>query len=175
MKSVVLAGAFVLICGALTSTQAPAPDQETRNINSISTPTDAFLFSAADVAATRAKLPDIPYANITVIQRTDPTTANGVAYRMAVDRRRPGQRAAAHPNEGELWAIVDGAGEITTGGTIVETKTGDSVTRTIQGGTVHRVSKGDFLVVPENVPHHVTGFNPELVIVTFEYPRGVKK
>jgi mannose-6-phosphate isomerase-like protein (cupin superfamily) len=91
---------------------------------------------------------------------------------MAVDRRRPPQRAAAHATEGELWAIIDGAGEITTGGKIVETKTGDTVNRTIVGGTVHKVKKGDFLVIPENVPHQVTAFTPELVMVTFEYPRG---
>jgi mannose-6-phosphate isomerase-like protein (cupin superfamily) len=94
---------------------------------------------------------------------------------MAVDRRRPPQRAAAHATEGELWAIIDGAGEITTGGRIVETKSGDTVTRRIEGGTVHKVAKGDFLVIPENVPHQVTAFSPELVMVTLEFPRGVKR
>jgi len=178
MRVVIAAMALLMALGAVASSQgqnAQPNDGETRNINSVATPTDAFVLTSSDIAATRAKLRDIPYANITVIQRTDPTTPNGIAYRMAVDRRRPGQRAAAHATEGELWAIIDGAGEITTGGKIVETKTGETVTRTIQGGKVHKVTKGDFIVIPENVPHHVTGFSPELVIVTFEYPRGVKK
>lgn len=170
MKILVVAAALVMALASSASTQ----QQEQENINSATNPTDAFLFSAADMAATRAKLQNIAYANITVIQRTDPRTANGIAYRMAVDRRRPPQRAAAHANEGELWAIIDGAGTITTGGKIVETKDGDTVNRTIVGGTVHKVSKGDFLVIPEGVPHQVTGFSPELVMVTFEYPRGVK-
>lgn len=49
-----------------------------------------------------------------------------------------------------------------------------TVNRRIEGGTVHKVSKGDFLLIPENVPHQVTAFSPELYMVTFEYPRGVK-
>ena len=110
----------------------------------MTTPTDAFLFSAENVAAARAKLQNVAYANLTVIQRSDPSTPSGIAYRMAVDRRRPPQRAAAHATEGKLWAIIDGAGEITTGGKIVETKTGETVNRSIVGGTVHKVKKGDF-------------------------------
>ena len=80
----------------------------------------------------------------------------------------------AHANEGEVWAVVDGSGEITTGGRIVETKKGTEVMRNIVGGTVHKVSKGDFLLIPEGVPHQVTAFTPELYMVTFEFPRGVK-
>jgi mannose-6-phosphate isomerase-like protein (cupin superfamily) len=164
--------ALSVILVATVSTPEAQSQQERENINTVTTPTDAFLFSAENVAATRAKLQSVAYANITVIQRSDPNTPSGIAYRMAVDRRRPPQRAAAHATEGELWAIIDGAGEITTGGKIVETKTGDTVNRTIVGGTVHKVKKGDFLVIPENVPHQVTAFTPELVMVTFEYPRG---
>ena len=73
-----------------------------------------------------------------------------------------------------MWAIVDGSGEITTGGRIIETKDGNTVSRRIEGGTVHKVSKGDFLLIPEGVPHQVTAFTPELYMVTFEFPRGVK-
>lgn len=174
MKTTILLTGLMLALAAAASTQQQPPQnqQERENINTVTTPTDAFLFSTESVAATRAKLQNVAYANITVIQRSDPSSPSGVAYRMAVDRRRPPQRAAAHANEGELWAIVDGAGEITTGGRIVETKSGDTVNRTIAGGTVHRVKKGDFLVIPENVPHQVTAFTPELVMVTFEFPRG---
>jgi mannose-6-phosphate isomerase-like protein (cupin superfamily) len=171
MRATVITVALLVSLGSVASSQ----DQETRNVNSAAAPTDAFLFSAADMAATRAKLQNVAYANITVIQRADPTTSSGIAYRMAVDRRRPVQRPASHATEAELWAIVDGAGEITTGGRIVETKKGETVTRTIVGGTVHTVSKGDFLVIPENVPHQVTAFSPELVMVTLEFPRGAKR
>jgi mannose-6-phosphate isomerase-like protein (cupin superfamily) len=167
MRFLLAATAIVMALGSSASSQ-----QAPENINS--NPQAAFFLSAADVTAHRNKLQNVAYANITLVQRAEPTSPSGVAYRMAVDRRRPPQRAAAHRNEGEIWAVVDGSGEVTTGGRIVETKDGDTVTRRIEGGTVHKVSKGDFLLIPENVPHHVTAFTPELYMVTFEFPRGVK-
>jgi len=167
MRFLLAAAAMVVVLASSASSQ-----QGPQNINS--NPKEAFFLPAADVTAHRNKLQSVAYANITLVERVDPTTASGVAYRMAVDRRRPPQRAAAHANEGEIWAIVDGSGEITTGGRIVETKDGNTVNRRIEGGTVHKVSKGDFLLIPENVPHQVTAFTPELYMVTFEFPRGVK-
>jgi mannose-6-phosphate isomerase-like protein (cupin superfamily) len=167
MRFLFAAAAVVMVLASSASSQ-----QGPQNINS--NPGEAFFLSAADVTAHRIKLQNVAYANITLVERVDPTTASGVAYRMAVDRRRPPQRAATHANEGEIWAIVDGSGEVTTGGRIVETKDGNTVNRRIEGGTVHKVSKGDFLLIPENVPHQVTAFTPELYMVTFEFPRGVK-
>lgn len=159
--------ATIMVLAASASSQ-----EKPQNINA--NPNAAFYLSAADVANHRAKLQNVAYANITLVERVDETTSTGVAYRMAVDRRRPPQRAAAHATEGEIWAIVDGSGEITTGGRIVEAKEGNTVNRRIEGGTVHKVSKGDFLLIPEGVPHQVTAFTPELYMVTFEFPRGVK-
>ncbi len=159
--------ALILALAATASSQ-----EKPQNINA--NPNAAFYLPASAVAAHRAKLQEVAYANITLVERVDATTASGVAYRMAVDRRRPPQRPAAHANEGEIWAIVDGSGEITTGGRIVETKNGNDVVRRIEGGTVQKVSKGDFFLIPEGVPHQVTGFTPELYMVTFEFPRGVK-
>ena len=160
--------ATIMVLAASASSQ-----EKPQSINN--NPNAAFYLSAADVTAHRNKLQNVAYANITLVERPEETSPSGVAYRMAVDRRRPPQRAAAHATEGELWAIVDGSGEITTGGKIVETKKGTEVMRNIVGGTVHKVSKGDFLLIPEGVPHQVTAFTPELYMVTFEYPRGVKK
>ena len=162
----------VAIALVVTLVSSASSQQGPQSINN--NPREAYYLSAASVAAHRAKLMEVAYANITIVERPDAATSSGVAYRMAVDRRRPPQRAAAHATEGEVWAIVDGSGEITTGGKIVETKKGDQVERRIEGGTVHKVSKGDFLLIPENVPHQVTAFTPELYMVTFEFPRGVK-
>ncbi len=141
--------------------------------NTTDEPTRAFLLSAADVAEHAAELDaSVAYANTTVLERADPASSTGLAYRLAVDRRTPPQRAAQHAAEAELWAIVDGSGAITTDGRIVDiVEDGQTVGRQIEGGTVHRVSKGDFLVIPEGVPHQVTEFDPSLLIVTFEFPR----
>ena len=168
MRFLLVAAALVMVLASSASSQQQGP----QNIGP--PPNQAFYLSAADVTAHRNKLQNVAYANITLIERVEPSSPSGVAYRMAVDRRRPPQRAAAHATEGEIWAVVDGSGEITTGGKIVETKDGNTVNRRIEGGTVHKVSKGDFLLIPENVPHQVTAFTPELYMVTFEFPRGVK-
>jgi len=165
-----LAAAALALIAALAATASSQEKPQSINNN----PNAAFYLSAADVTAHRNKLQNVAYANITLVERPEASSPSGVAYRMAVDRRRPPQRAAAHATEAEIWAIVDGAGEITTGGRIVETKNGNEVVRRIEGGTVHKVSKGDFLLIPENVPHQVTAFTPELYMVTFEFPRGVK-
>jgi len=153
---------------------ASASSQQEQSIeNASDDSTRAFLLSAADVVAHAAELDaNVAYANTTVIERADPESTTGLAYRLAVDRRTPPQRAAAHAAEAELWSIVDGSGAITTGGRIVEVVESDeTVRRWIEGGTVHNVSKGDYLLIPEGVPHQVTGFDPSLLIVTFEFPR----
>ncbi|HEY5622461.1 MAG TPA: hypothetical protein VIV14_01790 [Gammaproteobacteria bacterium] len=166
MRTTAIAAAcFLLLAISASSQQADTPA-------TTYDPDRAFYLSAAEVAARAAAFdPDVAYSNTTVLERADPSTATGLAYRMAVDRRIPPQRAAAHAAEAEVWAIVGGRGEITTDGTIVETVANGETVRRIEGGTVHRVSAGDFLMIPEGVPHQVTGFDPSLLIVTFEFPR----
>ena len=162
---IVLAGiTMVMLLATSASTQAP---------KTTSDPTQAFFLPASDIAATVAKLQKVAYANTTVLERAD---GEALGYRLAVDRRTPPQRGAAHATEAELWAIIDGNGVITTGGTIVETKKdGKVVDRHIQGGVQHKVSKGDFLFIPEGVPHEVTGFSPSITMVTLEIPRPAAK
>ncbi|MFL2546165.1 MAG: hypothetical protein ACJ0SL_02215 [Candidatus Rariloculaceae bacterium] len=156
---------FLLFAGTVSS-------QQGADVLTTSDPTQAFLFTASAVASQAADLDaGVAYANTTVLERADPDSPTGLAYRLAVDRRKPPQRAASHTNEAELWSIVEGSGAITTDGTIVETIENGETVRRIEGGTVHRVSAGDYLVIPEGVPHQVTDFDPSLLIVTFEFPR----
>ena len=168
MRTISIVAAYFLLLAV------PAAGQEAESdVNTTSDPTRAFLLSAADVAATAAELDaNVAYANTTVLERADPATSTGLAYRLAVDRRTPPQRPAQHAAEAEIWAIVGGNGAITTDGQIVDiVEDGETVGRRIEGGTVHQVSQGDFLVIPEGVPHQVTEFDPSLLIVTFEFPR----
>ena len=133
-----------------------------------SDPTEAFFLSAADVRATIAEFQDVAYANITVLERAD---GENLGYRFAIDRRRPPQRGAQHSTEAELWAIIEGSGAITTGGMLVETATDGVVDRHIEGGVTRNVSGGDFLFIPEGVPHEVTAFTPQIIMATFEILR----
>jgi mannose-6-phosphate isomerase-like protein (cupin superfamily) len=106
------------------------------------------------------------------IEREDPSSISGLAYRMQIDRRRTPQNAAAHRTEAEVWVIVGGSGTVTTGGKIVETKQGEKVvSRSIQGGVAQKVTKGDLIMIPEGVPHYVTQADPELFFIAIEFPR----
>ena len=118
---------FLLFAEPASSQQGEAADNTTVNA------TRAFLLSAEDVAAHAAELDaSVAYANTTVLERPDPASPTGLAYRLAVDRRTPPQRAAQHAAEVELWAIVDGSGAITTDGRIVEIiEDGETVERRI--------------------------------------------
>jgi mannose-6-phosphate isomerase-like protein (cupin superfamily) len=159
MKITALVAIFFLLFSVCASSQQDVPV-----VNTTSDPTTAFFLSATDVIAHAARLDaSVAYANTTVLERADPESPTGLAYRLAVDRRTPPQRAAQHAAEAEIWSIVEGSGAITTDGRIVETVE--------NGEIVHRVSKGDYLVIPEGVPHQVTEFDPSLLIVTFEFPR----
>ena len=78
--------------------------------------------------------------------------------------------AAALP-AGQL-AVIDGAGTLTTGGKMVETKKdGKVVSRAIEGGVSQKVAKGDFVMIPEGVPHYITEANPHVIFIAIEFPR----
>ncbi len=149
-----------------------APDgPESAKLAATYDPTKATVITAADVAAAIAKLPqDRVSANGTFVERRDP--GDKFAYRIAVDRRRTPQRANAHAGEAEVWAVVEGSGAITTGGKLVETmQDGKVVGRVIEGGVTQKVSKGDFVVIPEGVPHYITEADPQVIFVAIEIPR----
>ncbi len=68
--------------------------------------------------------------------------------------------------------MIDGSGAITTGGKLVETRQdGKVVGRVIEGGVSTPVAKGDFVVIPEGVPHYITEANPEVIFIAIEFPR----
>ena len=136
-------------------------------------PTRATYITDADIeAAIRRLRPDGVSANGVFVERHDPASITGLAYRLQIDRRRVPQNANAHRTEAEVWAIVRGTGTVTTGGKVVETrKDGKVVSRAIEGGESRRVTKGDFVMIPEGVPHYVTEASPELIFMAIEFPR----
>jgi mannose-6-phosphate isomerase-like protein (cupin superfamily) len=152
--------------------QTPPDGPESAKLAAQYDPTKATVITAADIAAAISRLPDRPYANGTFVERADPSSITGLGYRIAVDRRRTPQNANAHRTEAEVWAVIDGTGTITTGGTVVETKKdGKVVSRAIEGGVSQRVTKGDFVVIPEGVPHYITEASPHVIFIAIEFPR----
>ena len=88
---------------------------------------------------------------------------------------RPGKAPAAlHEKDAELFVVLQGKGDIVTGGKLVDEKrvnaanlSGSSIT----GGTSHNVATGDMLLVPANSPHQVipAGGKP-IVVMTMHVP-----
>ncbi|MBI3047405.1 MAG: cupin domain-containing protein [Acidobacteria bacterium] len=133
-------------------------------------PRQAFYMSAADLAAVAAKLPSRPSANTTILERYDASSITALGYRMAIDRRMQPQNGNVHNTEAEMWFVLEGSGAVTTGGKLVPImKDGKPAGRRIEGGTVHKVSKGDVLFFPEGVPHQAT--EGTITFLTFEVPR----
>jgi len=166
MRIVLGAVTIVLTIAASVSAQENEPmPKDTSN------PKQAFYMSAADLAATAGKLPTgRPSANTTILERYDASSITGLGYRMAIDRRMQPQNGNVHNTEAEMWFVLDGSGAVTTGGRLVPImRDGKQVGRRIEGGDVHKVSKGDVLFFPEGVPHQAT--EGTITFLTFEVPR----
>jgi mannose-6-phosphate isomerase-like protein (cupin superfamily) len=110
--------------------------------------------SAAELMATLAKSAET---------RSDQATApivNEDHYRINIVRRGQPGVAMAHasgPAKGsELHYIIDGAGTIVTGGTLVRkpgATAGGPGSSIIEGGETRRVTKGDVVFIPAGTPH----------------------
>jgi mannose-6-phosphate isomerase-like protein (cupin superfamily) len=160
MRINILFPALVGLCGFCAVAQTPAPAPK--------------LFAAAgDVSAMIAKAkaerkPD--QANCTQpIVRLAPYSAN-LEYRVG----SVNAPASVHEKEAEVFYVVEGTGTMVTGGKLVEEKrtnpTNLSGTK-IDGGESRKIAKGDFLIVPENTPHWITGIDGALVLMTLHVPK----
>jgi mannose-6-phosphate isomerase-like protein (cupin superfamily) len=128
--------------------------------------------SSADVAAMIAKAkaerkPD--QANfIQPILQFAPYNAN-LEYRALVGG------AAAHDHDAELFYVIEGAGTLVTGGTLVTQTRPNPDNRngtSIEGGTSRHVVKGDFVLVPENTPHWFSTIEGgALVLMSLHLPK----
>ena len=95
-------------------------------------------------------------------------------YRAQLEYRPSTAPAALHEKDAELMVVLQGAGNIVTGGKLVDEKrnnannlSGSSIT----GGNSQAVVVGDMLIVPANTPHQVipTGGAP-IVLMTLHVP-----
>ena len=70
-------------------------------------------------------------------------------------RTGPGQ-VEIHDKETDIFYIVDGEATFVTGGKMIggkESRPNQHLGTDIEGGTVHQLKKGDFIVIPAGVPH----------------------
>jgi mannose-6-phosphate isomerase-like protein (cupin superfamily) len=97
-------------------------------------------------------------------------------YRAMMEYRPATAPAALHEKDAELMVVLEGTGNIVTGGKLVgEERVNAANLRgsSIADGTSQAVVKGDMLIVPANAPHQVipTGGAP-IVLMTGQGPRA---
>jgi mannose-6-phosphate isomerase-like protein (cupin superfamily) len=85
--------------------------------------------------------------------------------------------ATLHETEAELIVVVDGAGTLVSGGKLTEEKRTNPTNLSgteVEGGTLQRIAKGDYVFIPENTPHSFRKTEGRLVIMSIHVPRGGK-
>lgn len=96
-------------------------------------------------------------------------------YNVNIEYRTAGAPAAVHETEAEFFYVIDGSGTFVTGGQLVEPRRTNPENLTapkgISGGTSAHVSKGDFMLVPQGVPHQVSAVDSPLTLMTLHLPR----
>ncbi len=97
-------------------------------------------------------------------------------YRVNLEYRTAVAPPAVHEKEAELFYVIDGSATMVTGGKLANEKrtNAENLSGTsIEGGDSRTISKGDFLIVPENTPHGFSAINGTLILMTFHVPRPV--
>jgi quercetin dioxygenase-like cupin family protein len=82
----------------------------------------------------------------------------------AVRRDGPG-RPELHERDMDIVFVLDGAATFFTGGTVKDERVsgpGEKTGTAIDGGSPHRLSKGDVIVVPNGVPHWFGEVSPSI-------------
>jgi len=77
-------------------------------------------------------------------------------YRVHIFHRdKPGE-VEVHTKDTDILYILEGSATFTTGGTVTggkETAPGEIRVASMDGGVVRRLTKGDVIIIPANVPH----------------------
>ena len=126
--------------------------------------------TAAELAAIVAKQPKDRNGNQTFLQLAP--------YNVNMEHRvNMPQNASIHDKEAELFYVIDGGGTIVTGGKLLNgnrTNADNSTGSGIEGGTSRKLGKGDFVLVPEGVPHWFSAVDGELTMMSLHLPRAAK-
>ena len=118
-------------------------------------------------------------ANARRIHKAEPTISQPILslapYRASLEYRTATGPAAVHEKEAEFFYVIEGTGTLTTGGKLHDEKRQNATNLggpSIDGGQARIVGKGDFIVVPEGVPHQFSDIKGELMLMSLHVPRG---
>ena len=151
----------VVLLSSVAWAQQPAPQPAPPT-----DPTKAAYMSAADVAAALAKPGNVRVFNL-------------APFNVGIEHRMPGpQGAAIHEHDAELFYVIDGAATIVTGGKLVNPtrpNPNNQAGTAIEGGVSQALGKGDFVLVPEGVPHWFSEIKGSLTQIALHLPRSPQK
>ena len=147
-------------------------------------PRPATYVSAADIQANLNGAPNAatnPQPNIRVVDAGGYNVAVGVIHRP----QTPPGVAAVHFKVSEIYHVMDGAGTLVTGGTMVNAKMrppdstsvkledGPGASGTsIQGGVSRRIKAGDVVIIPAGVPHWFSAIDGSITYVVMRVDPG---
>ena len=156
----------LVVVTAVIAFERPAPAQ-----GGAPAPAAKGYASAADVSALAAKLKSQRTASQALAAGTLLQLA---PYNVNVEYRSAVANAAIHDTEAELFYVLDGSATIVTGGELVDaqrTNPQNSSGKAIKGGMSQRVSKGDFVMVPEGTPHWFSAIDGTVTLMSLHLPR----
>jgi len=118
-----------------------------------------------DIRKARANMGE---QEINLIERTQDHA--GILLR----RTQPG-KAEVHTTETDVWYVIDGGCVLVTGGTLVdgaEAGPGQIRGSGITGGEERKIGKGDFIKIPNGMPHWVKKIEgQEIVYIVVKYTK----
>jgi len=161
MRALALTAAALAMTAGLALAQPPAAPP----------PMNVFA-SSADVQAL--------IANARKIHKPgEPTVSQPILslapYRASLEYRTSVGPSAVHEKEAEFFYVIEGSGVLVTGGKLANEKRQNATNlggTGIDGGQARTVAKGDFIVVPEGVPHWFNKIDGELMLMSLHVPRG---
>jgi len=157
-----IAGLTMLFVSSVAVAQQPAPASS------------RTMVSAADVAALIAKARVDRKDGQALLSQSMILLA---PYKVNLEYRAAVANAAVHETEAELFYVVDGSAMLVTGGKLKDEKRTDTANLSgsgIEGGQSRHVAKGDFVMVPEGVPHWFSAIDGTVVLMSLHLPRAPK-
>jgi mannose-6-phosphate isomerase-like protein (cupin superfamily) len=146
-------------------------------------PTAATYVTAADIQATLGQAPPASVSD----QPIRVLDAGGTNIGVAVVHRpqAANQGAIEHDVVPEIYHVLEGAGTLVTGGTLVAPRVlaadsrivrevnGPSSSGTgITGGESRRISAGDVVVIPAGVPHQFSAVEGSITYIVIRFDPG---
>lgn len=114
------------------------------------------MLAITPAAAQDAQVTYVDAAKVAAVFGAGGRLATGPDFNASVLRRTSAGQSEVHVRETDIFYIVDGSATFVTGGTMVGgNETGPNQLRGtgIEGGRIHQLKKGDFIVIPAGVPH----------------------